>query len=254
MGNTNKESWNKHASRFYQENYLSLDDVDFESYDYPTDRDLNIIGEVNGLSVLEIGSGTCNCGIALARKGAMVCCSDISIEQLKIGKQVAKKAGVSITTACSDMVDLSFAESESFDLVICISAIGYADDFDKVCAEVNRVLKPNGRFVFNTTHPIIACVGATELWPEDNADPNYSYVGPMQWKWHEEDNFIFTTCRMKVSDYVNTLVKNQLYVKRMEELFPISPLPDDCDFDENEIAVRTRFPSILVIEAIKISG
>ena len=251
MGNTNKESWNIHASRFYQENYLSLDDVDFESYDYPTDKDLNIIGDVKGFTVLEIGSGTCNCGIALARKGAMVTCYDISDEQLKIGERVAKKAGVYITTACSDMADLSFAESEFYDLVISMSAIGYAEDFDKVCAEVNRVLKPRGRFIFSTGHPVMACVGATELWPEDKADPNYCYVGPMQWKWREEDDFVFTTYRMKMSDYVNTLVKNQLYVKRMEELFPISPLPADCDFDENEIAVRTRFPSVLVIEAKK---
>jgi len=35
MIDTNKESWNLHASRFYQEDYLSLDDIDFESYDYP---------------------------------------------------------------------------------------------------------------------------------------------------------------------------------------------------------------------------
>ena len=228
MSDTNKESWDLHASRFYQEDYLSLSDIDFESYDYPTDKDLNIIGDVSGLSVLEIGSGTCNCGIVLARK-----------------------AGVNITTACSDMIDLSFAESTSFDLVICMNAIGYARDFGKVCEEVNRVLKPSGRFIFSATHPVMACVGATELWPEENANPNYSYVGPMQWKWREEDDFVFTTYRMKVSDYVNLLARNKLYIKRMEELFPISPLPADCDFDENEIAVRTRFPSNLVVEAIK---
>ena len=179
MGNTNKESWDKHAARFYQEGYLSLDDIDFESYDYPTDKDLNVIGDVSGLAVLEIGSGTCNCGIALAGKGAAVTCSDISIEQLKIGERVAEQAGVAINIVCSDMADLSFAGPAVFDLVICMSAIGYADDFGKVCAEVNRVLKPGGRFVFSVTHPVMACVGASELWPEDNADPNYSYVGPM---------------------------------------------------------------------------
>ncbi|MCL1843165.1 MAG: class I SAM-dependent methyltransferase [Defluviitaleaceae bacterium] len=252
MNDMNRESWDLHASRFYQEDYLSLDDIDFESYDYPTDKDLNIFGDVSGLSVLEIGSGTCNCGIVLAKKGATVKCSDISIEQLKIGEQVAKKAGVNITTACADMVDLTFAKSTTFDLVICMNAIVYAKDFGKVCEEVNRVLKPNGRFVFSATHPVMACVGATDLWPEDNANPNYSYVGPIQWKWNEEDDFVFTTYRMKVSDYVNLLAVNKLYIKRMEELFPVSPLPADCDFDENEIAVRTRFPSNLVIEAMKI--
>ena len=251
MENTNKESWNLHAKRFYHEDYLSLDDIDFESYDYPTDKDLNIIGDVQGLYCLEIGSGTCNCGIALSRKGAIVTCSDISEEQLKIGRQVAEKSGVKISTVCSDMLDLSFCESNTMDLVISMSAEMYVPDFNKICVEVSRVLKNNGRFVFSTTHPFIACVGATELWGEEQADPNYSYKGAHTWKWREEDSFEFTTYRRQISDYVNGLANNKLLVKRMEELFPITPLPDDHDFDEKEITVRTRYPSVLVIEAVK---
>ena len=36
-------------------------------------------------------------------------------------------------------------------------------------------------------------------------------------------------------------------IKRMEELFPITN-----DFDERELAVRLRFPSVLVVEAVKV--
>jgi len=251
MPNANKQSWNAHASRFYEEDYLSLEDIDFDSYDYPTDKDLNIIGNVDGLNALEIGSGTCNCGIILAKNGARVTCSDISEEQIKIGKQVAKKAGVEISTVCSDMADLSFAETSSFDLVISMSAICYAEDFNKVCAEVNRVLKPGGRFIYSVPHPFVMCVGATELWPHEKSNPNYSYKGPIEWKWNDEDAYTFTTYRMKISDYTNTLANNNLFVKRMEELFPVTPVPDDA-FDENELAVRTRYPSVLVVAAMKI--
>jgi len=251
MNSTNKESWNLHAQRFYTAGYLSLEDIDFESYDFPTDKDLNIIGDVEGLSVLEIGSGTCNCGIILAKKGATVTCCDISVEQIKIGEKVAKQAGVEITTVCTDMADLSFAASSSFDLVISMSAINYAGDYNKVCAEVSRVLKPGGRFIFSVQHPFLMCVGATELWPHENANPSYSYKGPIQWKWNEDDDFVFTTYRMKMSDYVNGLALNNLYVRRMEELFPVSPLPDDNDFDEKEKEIRMRYPSVLVIEAVK---
>jgi len=93
MADSNKNSWDLHARRFYIEDYLSLDDIDFGSCEYPTDKDINIIGNVEGLNALEIGSGSCNCGIALARKGATVTCSDISQEQLNIGKEVAEKRG-----------------------------------------------------------------------------------------------------------------------------------------------------------------
>jgi|GEM_PF-6354173 len=56
---------------------------------------------------------------------------------------------------------------------------------------------------------------------------------------------------MKVSDYINDLSQHTLYIKRMEELFPVTP-PADNDFDENEMAVRTRYPSVLVMEAVKL--
>jgi len=251
MKNTNKESWDIHAQRFYIEEYLSLDDIDFESYDYPTDKDLNIIGDVAGLTALELGSGTCNCGIALTRKGATVTCLDVSEEQLKTGKQVAKKARVEINTVCSDMADLSVFDSNSFDIAISMSAEMYVEDFSKVCSEVNRVLKNNGRFIFSTTHPFMSCIGATELWANEQANPNYSYKGEHKWKWNEDDDFIFTTYRRQISDYVNGLANNRFILKRMEELFPIIPLPEDNDFDENELRVRTRFPSVLVVEAVK---
>lgn len=148
MGNTNKESWDKHAERFYIEDYLPLDYVDFCGYEFPSDKDLNIIGEVRGFKVLELGSGSCNCGIALARKGADVTCLDISNEQLKIGQQVAKKEGVNLKLIESDMINLSSVESDSLDLIISMSAIMYVEDINKVFKEANRVLKNNGRFYF----------------------------------------------------------------------------------------------------------
>ena len=246
MANSNKQSWDLHAQRFYTEGELPLDYVDFDCSDYPSDKDLNIIGDVKCLTVLEIGSGSCNCGIALARNGAEVTCSDLSQEQLKIGKEVAKKAGVTINFVCSDMTDLSFTASDTVDLVVSMSALDYVEDFNKVCSEVSRVLKNGGRFVFCATHPVMSCVGATELWPEENASPNYSYRGPITWKWHQEDDFVFTTYRRQLSNFVNALGGNGLLTKRMEELFPITD-----DFDEKELAVRTRFPSVLVVEAVK---
>ena len=247
MADTNKESWNLHTGRFYIEDYLSLDDVDFDSYDYPTDKDLDIIGDVKDLNVLEIGSGSCNCGIVLARKGAKVICSDISQEQLKIGKRVAEKAGVNISFKCSDMTDLSFIDPNSMDLVISMSALDYVEDFNKVCSETSRVLKNGGRFVFSATHPIMFCVGATELWAEEKANPNYNYRGPIQWKWNEHDAFVFTTYRRQISDYVNALADNKFIIKRMEELFPVTD-----DFEAKEMEIRTRYPSVLVIEAGKL--
>ena len=252
MSNSNKESWNNHAERFYiaghLEGDLPLDYVDFCGNVFPSDKDLNIIGEVGGLKVLEIGSGSCNCGIALAKKGADVTCLDISSEQLKIGQQVAKKEGVNLRPIESDMTDLSSVEADSMDLTISMSAIMYVEDINKVFQEVNRVLKHQGRFIFSTNHPFIMCLGATELWPEEEASPSYDYRGAVEFNWKKEDTFYFTIYRWPLMDYVNGLARNGFCINRMEELLPKQA---DPKWSEQEKRIRMRYPSVLVVEAIK---
>lgn len=162
MENMNKESWNLHARRFYAED-ISLDTVDYCGLEFPNDLDLNIIGNVSGLNVLEIGSGSCNCGIALAKQGANVTCLDLSGNQLLIGRELAQKAKVDIKQIESDMTDLSAVPSNSMDLVLSVSALMYVENIHRVFSEVNRVLKTGGRLVFSTNHPIMMAIGASEL-------------------------------------------------------------------------------------------
>jgi ubiquinone/menaquinone biosynthesis C-methylase UbiE len=248
MENMNKESWNRHARRFYSED-ISLDYVDYCGLEFPNDLDLNIIGNVSGSNVLEIGSGSCNCGIALAKQGADVTCLDLSGNQLLIGGELAHKAKVYIKQIEADMTDLSAVPSDSMDLVLSISALMYVENIDRVFSEVNRVLKTGGRLIFSTNHPVTMAIGATELWPEEKSDPNYNYRGPIVWKWEEEDNFHFTNYRRPMMDYINTLNRNAFRILRMEELLPKA---EDTDWGETEKLIRMRFPSVLVMEAKKI--
>ena len=93
INKTNKEAWNAHASRYFAENKLTVHQVDYCGQYYPNEDDLQLIGDVKGLKILEIGAGSCNVGIALALKGADVTCIDISEEQIKLGEKVAQENG-----------------------------------------------------------------------------------------------------------------------------------------------------------------
>jgi ubiquinone/menaquinone biosynthesis C-methylase UbiE len=247
MADANRESWNLHARRFFSED-ISLDYVDYCGLEFPDDRDLNIVGDVSSSHVLEIGSGSCNCGIALAKQGAKVTCLDISENQLLIGRELARKAAVHIEQIVADMTDLSKVPSGSMDLVLSISALMYVENIDRVFSEVNRVLRTGGRLIFSTNHPVMMAIGATELWPEEESDSKYNYRGPIVWKWKEEDDFYFTSYRRPMMDYVNTLNKNAFRILRMEESLPKI---EDTDWNDVEKSIRMRFPSVLVIEARK---
>jgi SAM-dependent methyltransferase len=248
VSSANRTAWSNHAKRYYEENPLPLDVVDYCGQDFPTDADLQLIGNAFGLCALELGAGACNCGIALAKQGAKVTCMDFSAEQLALGRVAAQKAEVSLELLEGDMADLSALPSDSFDLTISISALMYVKDIEKVFREVARVLKSGGRFIFSTDHPVIMAVGATELWPEEGADPGYNYRGPIQWKWFSDDDFVFTTYRRPVADFVNGLVAAGFGLERMVDLYP----KGEPSWDSLERELRQRYPSVLVIAARKI--
>ena len=97
------------------------------------------------LKVLEIGSGTGEHTYLLVKSGAEVIASDISPNSLKILKNRYKDFE-NFKIKVADMESLPF-ESNSFDLVCCAGSLSYGDH-TLVRDEINRVLKPQGHFVF----------------------------------------------------------------------------------------------------------
>lgn len=249
INKTNKEAWNAHASRYFEENKLTVHQVDYCGQYYPNEDDLQLIGDVKGLKILEIGAGSCNVGIALALKGADVTCIDISEEQIKLGEKVAQENGVHIKTLVMDMEELDGLESNSYDIVISVCALMYIENLNKVFKDISKLLKKNGKFIFSVDHPMMQALGAKELWPEENASWSYNYSGKVEWKWMSEDSFKFTTYRRPIMEYVNALAKNGLFIDHMHEAYPVKC---DCEWSDTEILLRNRFPSILICRVLKL--
>ncbi|OGG60296.1 hypothetical protein A3C89_00885 [Candidatus Kaiserbacteria bacterium RIFCSPHIGHO2_02_FULL_50_50] len=74
---------------------------------------------------------------------------DLSPSLAEIAAKVNPEADVHVAPAQS----LDFAAEASFDVVTCVLALQNMEQLEKVFAEVARVLKPNGRFVFVLNHP-----------------------------------------------------------------------------------------------------
>ncbi len=243
----NALAWDRHARRYSSEGTLPVGIVDYYGVDFPTERDLAMIGDPKGLTVLELGSGACNCGIALAIQGATVTCLDLSSEQLKIGREDAASAGVSLECVQGDMEDLSALSGRRFDLVLSVCALMYVLNISAVFRQVAGVLRPGGRFIFSVDHPIFMAIGATELWPDEGADPDYSYQGAVKWRWLPEDEYEFTTFRRPVSEFVNALHASGLCIQRMVDLYPT----DFSKWGPTESRLRRRFPSAMMLLSTK---
>ncbi len=89
------------------------------------EQELELIGDVAGLSVAVLGSGDNLAVFALAGMGARVTSVDISSGQLGFASQRAAELGLDVTFLEADVTDLSPLDDASFDLVYTGGHVGY---------------------------------------------------------------------------------------------------------------------------------
>jgi ubiquinone/menaquinone biosynthesis C-methylase UbiE len=232
----NKNSWNKQAARYQS-------DADYGDRDLPTEKDLNLIGNVNGKKVLELGCGGANCGISLANQGAIVTCSDISKEQISFAKNNAKKENVDIQFILSPMENVIY--DNEFDIVISMAALQYIEDIEKVFNNVCKSFKNNGIFIFSLNDPTFYSVATKYLWNDPIKQQSYFYSGPEKWKWRDNDDFEFITYRRPIYEYINTLIKHNLSIVNFFQLKPEKELLTEED------KLEILFPRMMVFKTVK---
>ena len=107
-----------------------------------------LLGEVAGRSVVELGAGAGDCTAWLLRVGARAVATDLSGAMLRLAPKPAPPRLI------CDARQLPFAD-RSFDIAFsAYGAVPFIGDPERLFAEVARVLRPGGRWVFSITHPI----------------------------------------------------------------------------------------------------
>ena len=102
-----------------------------------------------GLKVLDVGCGggfTCE---FLAERGAQVTGVDQSAACILAASAHAADMDYSIEYQRSEAEQLPFAD-DSFDVVTCVDVLEHVDNARETVAQISRVLKPGGRFCFDT--------------------------------------------------------------------------------------------------------
>ncbi|MGZ2260218.1 bifunctional 2-polyprenyl-6-hydroxyphenol methylase/3-demethylubiquinol 3-O-methyltransferase UbiG [Roseobacter sp. A03A-229] len=102
-----------------------------------------------GKDVLDLGCAGGFMAEALADRGARVTGIDPAAEAIAAAEAHASAEGKDIT------YDVGFGEAlpyaaQSFDAVVCVDVLEHVQDLDQVLAEVARVLRPGGLFLYDT--------------------------------------------------------------------------------------------------------
>ncbi len=152
----NRAWWDAEAGPYYAEHGDFLGDADLvwgpEGW---SEDDLGVLGPLAGRRVLEVGAGAGQGARYVRRAGGVVVATDLSAGMLATGRRIdAAVPAAAVPLLQCDAVRLPFADG-SFDVVFtAYGVVPFVADSAAVMAEAARVLRPGGRFVFSTTHPI----------------------------------------------------------------------------------------------------
>jgi SAM-dependent methyltransferase len=162
----NRRWWDAAAPAYLAEHGADLGDVDFLwCPEGVREAEAQLLGEVAGRRVLEIGCGSAPCSRWLRTAGADVVAFDLAGGMLARAAELNAATGIAVPLLQADAGALPFAE-DSFDAACsAFGGLPFVADVAGALAEVARVLRPGGRFVASVNHPF--------RWPfPDSPDPD----------------------------------------------------------------------------------
>lgn len=177
-----RQIWNQISPHYQAEHQIPTDFVHYGPH-CPNEDQLQLVGEVKGKRVLEIGCGGGQCSIAFAKRGAIATGIDISDQQVKFARKLAEQEGVPATFLRRSVENLSPIPDRSQDVVFSSYALQFLKRTTRCFAEVVRVLKPGGLFVFSLDHPFWYCLAVAE----NNLRIESSYFdGLYSYRWEQK--------------------------------------------------------------------
>lgn len=221
----NRENWNKRTETHFKSDFYDVANFILGGNSLKS-IESELLGDIQGKSILHLQCHFGQDSISLARLGANVTAVDLSDKAIEAGIQLAADCGESVNFICCDIYDLPKHLDEQFDFVFTTyGTIGWLPDLDRWAQVVSRFLKKGGSFVFAEFHPVV--------WMFDDAFETVAYRYFKDEAIHEVQSGTYTdpeaamqieyvSWNHGIAEVLNALLKENLEVLQFQE-FDYSP-------------------------------
>ena len=199
------------------------------------ETELQILGEVDGLDVIDLGCGTGYFSAWLARRGARPVGVDVTPAQLATARAMMAQFGprFPLIEASAERVPLPDA---SVDLAISEYGAAIWCDPYRWIPEAARLLRPRGRLVFLATTPILMM--AEPAFGQAGRELLRDYFGMHRFDWPDDHSVEFP---LPYGEWIRLFRANGLEVERLVELR--APADSPIPFDHLTSEWANRWPA-----------
>jgi len=219
-----------------------------------TEPELQLIDNLQGKSVLELGCGS---GHTLSylrktKQASELWGIDLSQEQLQFTNDFLAQENISANLFLSSMDENPGIPESHFDLVISIYALGWTPDITRTLSLVYSYLKPGGKFIFSWEHPMYQC------FDYDHSSGKYfishSYLDETPERKPSWRGVEIVLQPRKLSTFVNAICDAGLIIDRLIESEPDLDLAREQDFAPEKwysIPRAELMPTTVIMRAYK---
>lgn len=216
-----------------------------------------MLGDVEGLHVLDAGSGTGYLARLLSERGAKVSAVDHSLNLLAVARERESLDPRGVEYSEGDLARLPQFGDETFDVVVSNVVMQDVVRFREAFRELYRVLRPGGHFVFSVTHPCFErpLPGRWVREPPDS-DRVEEWKGLLVDRYYDRVAIWWGPARKPqavgfhrtLEDYSSALRDAGFLIARIEEP---TPSTEALERKHREFADYLRVPLFLIMDAVR---
>ena len=241
----NQKAWTEWAPEFLTRGRANwADEPEWGIWGIP-ETEVNLLPDVDGLDVLELGCGTGYVSSWLARRGARTVGVDPTPAQLRSARILQEEFDLVFPLVMAAGEHVPFAD-ESFDIVFSeYGAAIWADPY-KWIPEAARVLRPGGRLIFLGNGVLLMLCSPEKDDAAATPEMLRPYFGMHRFEWPDDPAIDF---HLNYGDWIRLLRANGFEIEDLVELRPGDGATTDYPFVTLEWA--QKWPSEEVWKAVK---